>query len=97
MIVINYSRLNHESIISACVHALKTGKVIAYPTDTSYGLAVDASNIRAIKTLYRVKGRDFKKAVSVVVPSVAYAKKMVKWDNVSSKLAKKFDFPGFFH
>lgn len=93
MIIIDYKKTKHKEIIAACVHALKSGKVIAYPTDTCYGLAVDAGNLSAIKKLYKLKGRDFKKPVHVVVPSVAYAKKIVKWDTQSSKLTKKF-WPG---
>lgn len=90
MIIIDYNKKHHKKIIDACILALKQGKVVAYPTDTSYGLAVDVSNTKAIKNLYKVKGRDFKKAVSVVVPSVAYAKKIVVWKNIESILAKKF-------
>jgi L-threonylcarbamoyladenylate synthase len=93
MIVINYQKKHHKKIIHACVMALKKGKVVAYPTDTSYGLAVDVSNISAVKNLYKVKGRSFKKAVSIVSPSLVYSKKIAKWDKVSSRLAKKF-WPG---
>jgi L-threonylcarbamoyladenylate synthase len=93
VIIFDYKKTNHKKIIEACVKALKAGKTVAYPTDTSYGLAVDATNIKAIKKLYQVKGRSFNKAVSVVLPSVAYAKKIVKWDASVQKLAKKF-WPG---
>lgn len=93
MIIIDYKKQKHKEIIAACVHALKSGKVIAYPTDTSYGLAVDADNLNAVKKLYKVKGRDFKKPVHVVVPSVGYSKKIVNWDKFSAKLVKKF-WPG---
>ncbi len=93
MIIIDCNKKNHKQIIDVCVKALKAGKTVVFPTDTSYGLAVDASNIKAIKKLYKVKGRSFNKAVSVVVPSVAYAKKIVKWGSMASKLAKKF-WPG---
>lgn len=93
MIVLDYAKKYHSKIISACVHALKQGKVLAYPTDTSYGLAVDAGNISAIKKLYKIKGRNFNKPVHVVMPSIAYAKKIVKWDKAADKLSRKF-FPG---
>lgn len=93
MIVIDYIKKNHSQIIKAVVQALQNGKAVVYPTDTTYGLAVDAINIRAIKKLYRIKGRNFNKPVHVVVPSVAYAKKIVKWNVAASALAKKF-WPG---
>src|ERR1700688_3788989 len=93
MIILDYNKKHHKQIIFACVVALRAGKAVAYPTDTSYGLAVDAGNVAAIKKLYQIKGRDFKKPVHVVVPAVAYAKKIVDWNNSASKLVKKF-WPG---
>ena len=93
MIVLDYKNKYHHRIIASCISALKTGKVIAYPTDTSYGLAVDATNVKAIKRLYKIKGRGFNKPSSVVVPSAAYAKKNTRWNKVVDRLAKKF-WPG---
>jgi L-threonylcarbamoyladenylate synthase len=86
MIVLKYQKSNHKNIIQACVHALRQGKVVAFPTDTSYGLAVDATNIRAVKKLYRVKGRDFKKPVHVVVADQIVAKKL----HIGKSLLKNF-------
>ncbi len=93
MVILDYDKKLHKQIINACVVALKQGKVVVYPTDTCYGLAVDATNIDSIKKLYKVKGRGFNKASSVVVPSVAYAKKIVLWNKTASALVKKF-WPG---
>jgi L-threonylcarbamoyladenylate synthase len=93
MIVLKYQKSNHKNIIQACVHALRQGKVVAFPTDTSYGLAVDATNIRAVKKLYRVKGRDFKKPVHVVVADQIVAKKIAHWEKSAEKLSKQF-WPG---
>lgn len=93
MIVLDYQKKYHKKFIHACVLALQSGKVLAYPTDTSYGLAVDATNIRAIKKLYKIKGRNFNKPVHIIPPSRSYAKNIVRWDKQAEKLAKKF-FPG---
>ncbi len=93
MIIIDYQKKIHKQIIHACALALKQGKVVAYPTDTSYGLAVDAGNVKAIKKLYRVKERQSGKPVHVIVPSLAYVRRVVKWNNTASKLAKRF-WPG---
>ncbi len=93
MIIIDYKKSHHQQIIRACVLALKQGKILAYPTDTSYGLAVDAQNLSAIKKLYKLKGRDFNKPVHVVVPSMAYARRIVRVNKVSSALVKKY-WPG---
>jgi L-threonylcarbamoyladenylate synthase len=93
MVIIDYQKKLHKQIIDACVLALKHGKVIAYPTDTSYGLAVDAGSIKVIKKLYQIKGRNFNKPIHVVVPSLAYAKRIVIWNKAMEKLSRKF-WPG---
>ncbi len=93
MVIIDYKKKFHKQIIQSCVLALKQGKVLAYPTDTSYGLAVDASSISAIKKLYQIKGRGFNKPVHIVVPSILYAKKIAVWNKSAEKLMKKF-WPG---
>jgi L-threonylcarbamoyladenylate synthase len=93
MIILNYTKKNHRAIIAACAHALRAGKVIAFPTETSYGLAAKATNVAAIKKLYQIKGRDFKKPVSVIISSKATAKKIVKWPETAEKLARNF-WPG---
>lgn len=93
MIILDYNKKNHKNIIHACVEVLRRGKVVAYPTDTCYGLAVDAENIKAVKLLYKVKGRSFKKPISIIPPSLVYVKRIVKWNKTAEKLAKKF-FPG---
>jgi len=93
MLIIDYQKKFHSKIIQACVLALKSGKVIAYPTDTVYGLAVDASNTEAVKRLYQIKGRSFNKPIHIILPSLGYAKTLVDWDKTASRLAKKF-WPG---
>ncbi|MBX4204764.1 MAG: threonylcarbamoyl-AMP synthase [Candidatus Doudnabacteria bacterium] len=57
------------SSIEQAIKVLKAGGVVVYPTDTAYGLAVDATNLAAVKKLYTLKGRDFKKPTHVIVPS----------------------------
>ncbi|MEK7161769.1 MAG: L-threonylcarbamoyladenylate synthase [Patescibacteria group bacterium] len=93
MVIIDYTKKRHKKIIYACVAALKQGKVLAYPTDTCYGLAVDVENAPAIKKLYKVKGRSFNKPVSIIPPSLFAVKKIVSWNKTAEKLAKKF-LPG---
>lgn len=81
--------------IARAVEMLKAGKSVAYPTDTSYGLAVDATNTAAIRELYRIKERGFGKPVHVVIPSFAYASLIAKVTSPARRLFKKF-LPGPF-
>lgn len=94
MIIIKYQKKNHKAIIHAAALALKHGKVVAYPTDTSYGLAVDVTNKTALKKFYQIKERDAKnKPVHMAVATVAQAKKYGQWNKVAQALTKKF-WPG---
>ena len=45
-----------ETIISAA-SALRSGQLVAFPTETVYGLGADASNAEAVARIYEVKGR----------------------------------------
>jgi len=46
---------------------MKGGGVIAYPTETFYGLGVDIRNGHAIERLFKVKGRDFSKPIPLII------------------------------
>ncbi|MBU4446728.1 threonylcarbamoyl-AMP synthase [bacterium] len=51
--------------------ALQSGKIIAYPTDTIYGLGVDVYNSQGIDKLFSLKGRDSTKPVSILYSNVS--------------------------
>lgn len=93
MKVIKLTKLNQQEVIKSALAVLKTGGVIVYPTETAYGLGADYFSQRAVKKVYQIKGRDFKKQLSVIVGSLAMAKRLVKFDQVSMRLAKKH-WPG---
>jgi len=46
----------HENIIKAA-QALQDGHLVAFPTETVYGLGADATNENAVKRIYEVKKR----------------------------------------
>ncbi len=47
--------------------AIRRGEIVAFPTETSYGLAVDALDMRALAALFAFKGRGAKKASALLV------------------------------
>jgi L-threonylcarbamoyladenylate synthase len=49
------------------VEILVDGGIIAYPTETFYGLGADATNEEAIEKIFAVKGRNFKNPVSLII------------------------------
>ena len=55
------------SVTAKAISFLKEGKVIAYPTETFYGLGVDVTNEKAIKKLYELKRRDYSLPIAILV------------------------------
>lgn len=81
-------------MLQKAISILTNGGVIAYPTETVYGLGVDATNEEALKNLFLVKGRDFKKPVSVLIHAVSVLPQLV--ESVSPSAQKLMDafWPG---
>ena len=57
--------------LAHAVRLLRAGKVIAYPTDTVYGVGASGFNVRAIEQLYVVKDRPRDKAIPYLLASTA--------------------------
>jgi L-threonylcarbamoyladenylate synthase len=93
MEVLKLSAKNKAKTINRAVEILRAGGTIVYPTETAYGLGADFLNSKAVRKIYKIKGRNFNKPLSVIVSSLAMAGKIIKFDNVSLKLAKKY-WPG---
>jgi L-threonylcarbamoyladenylate synthase len=53
--------------IEAATQLLRSGNLVAYPTDTLYGIGVDVFNFRAIERLYEVKARPRHKGIPVLL------------------------------
>lgn len=56
-------------ILAEASGILRRGGMIAFPTETFYGLAVDASQEAAVEKIFRIKGRESGNPVSVIVDS----------------------------
>lgn len=64
-------------IIKLIASALAKGQVLVLPTDTIYGLSCLADNIKAIKKIQKIKGRDSNKPLSILVSDLKMLKKYV--------------------
>ncbi|MFO7568752.1 MAG: L-threonylcarbamoyladenylate synthase [Smithellaceae bacterium] len=58
---------SEEMILDRASAIVTRGGVIAYPTETIYGLGVDASNDQAIRKIFEIKGRNFANPISVII------------------------------
>ena len=57
--------------IEACLPVLKTGGLILYPTDTVWGIGCDATNPEAVAKIYRLKNRNEKKSMLILLAQEA--------------------------
>lgn len=74
--------------------SLESGQVVALPTDTFYGLAVDPVNLRAVEQIYELKTRAKHKPLSLLIANLAQAYELVREvDSTFDLLAEKF-WPG---
>ncbi|MFH1654396.1 MAG: L-threonylcarbamoyladenylate synthase [Pseudomonadota bacterium] len=63
--------------IEEAVEFLRNGDVIAYPTETIYGLGADLFSKRAVKRIYDLKARDYGLPVSVLVSGLEMLSEIV--------------------
>ncbi|MBI5755033.1 threonylcarbamoyl-AMP synthase [Candidatus Peregrinibacteria bacterium] len=90
---IQYRKPIPEKILCKAVSVLRKGGVIAHPTDTCYGFAVDIFNAKAIARLYRLKKMLVTKPVTIMAESFSEAQRYGEFSLVSKNLAKKY-WPG---
>ncbi len=80
------------SVIAQAVRILRQGGVVAYPTDTAYGLACDALNEEAIGKIFIMKKR-YQKPLPVAVANMKMAETVAIMSEQEKKIAKKY-WPG---
>ena len=69
MIRIEFNPRDLKKIAKSVAEHLREGKIFAIPTDTSYGLAADATNSSAVKRIFQIKNRPHHKPISVFIAS----------------------------
>ncbi len=82
------------TMVKTAAESLLEGNLVAFPTETVYGLGADATNQRAVRRIYTVKGRPLDHPVIVHISSI---ESMNKWaqdiPNYAATLARTF-WPG---
>ncbi len=80
--------------LSSALEILRRGELIAFPTDTVYGLAADLFNPAAIQRIFDVKGRDNTKAIPVLLGSLEQLRQVtLDLPDEAVRLAARF-WPG---
>ncbi len=79
--------------IARAADLLRAGRLVAFPTETVYGLGADARNGRAVAGIFEAKGRPRFNPLIVHVADLAAAERLVVLPEAALKLAAEF-WPG---
>ena len=85
--------LENSNILEEAVQVLKDGGLVIFPSETCYGVAVDATNHNAVLKLLEYKKRPEGKAISIAVSSKAMAQEFVELNQNAEQLYDQF-LPG---
>ena len=80
-------------IISHAASIIREGGLVAFPTETVYGLGADALNPEAVKSIYEAKGRPSDNPLILHVAGINQAEELVYMNESSRRLARMF-WPG---
>jgi L-threonylcarbamoyladenylate synthase len=83
-----------DGLITRAVRIVEAGGVIAYPTETFYGLGADAENDEALNRIFRIKGRDALKPLPVIIGSEEDLTEITEEIPESARLLIKMFWPG---
>lgn len=83
----------NPAALSAAASALRAGELVAFPTETVYGLGADASNGQAVARIFEAKGRPRFNPLIVHVPSLEHAEQLAHFTPTAWLLAQAF-WPG---
>src|SRR5512134_1404759 len=82
-----------KSTLADAARRLRSGELVAFPTETVYGLGADATNDSAVARVFAVKQRPRFNPLIVHVSGVETAERLVRLDARSRHLAERF-WPG---
>ena len=83
-----------QSVWKQALDIFKRGGVIAYPTETFYGLGVDPFNEAAVDKLFKLKGRDPDKPISILIKDKKMLFEIVEEIPSSAEILRKRFWPG---
>jgi L-threonylcarbamoyladenylate synthase len=66
---------------------IREGGVVAYPTETFYGLGADGGNESSVEKIFAVKGRDFNKPIPLIIGNLDH---LVEWAAFVPETAQRF-------
>lgn len=85
--------LPEPELLAQVASDLASGAIVAFPTDTFYGLAVDPRDERAVARLYALKGRSAASALTLIAADAEQAAQAALFGPVARRLAERW-WPG---
>ena len=82
-----------SAAISAAAAIIRSGRLVAFPTETVYGLGADATNGRAVAAIFVAKGRPHFNPLIVHVKNIEQAAEFAEFSPLAIELAQAF-WPG---
>jgi L-threonylcarbamoyladenylate synthase len=82
------------TLIAKAVTILKNGGVIAYPTETFYGLGANAGDAAAVERIFAIKGRSFSNPVSLIIGNDENLAELVQEVPPTAKILMQAFWPG---
>lgn len=93
MIRIRLNAVSHQTALQAAVRVLKRGGVIAFPTETTYGLGCDPRNAKAVKKIFQIKGRSESKPLQLIAGSLAQVQQLALLTSIEKRILARY-WPG---
>jgi L-threonylcarbamoyladenylate synthase len=93
MEIVKVSEIGLDAAAAKAAAVVAQGGIVVYPTDTLYGLGVNALDREALARLRALKVREKKKPMSILVPSVEAIEWHAELTPAAKTLAERF-FPG---
>ncbi len=93
MTIIQSKTTKEADILSEAVRVLRSGGIVIYPTETTYGVAVDVENSEAVQKLLDYKGKRDGKPISVAVTDKTMAQRYVSLNHTAEGVYERF-LPG---
>ena len=82
--------INTQTAVLKCAEALNSGGLAVFPTETVYGIGVDAYNEKAIISLYEKKQRPYDKPLLMHISSLEMAEEIGILDDTARELIRRF-------
>lgn len=89
MEIVHLNEENLKQTVARAQEVLRVGGVILYPTDTLYGIGVDALSDHAVSKVYDIKGREKLKPIHSIVADIEMAERYAEMNDTARRLLRE--------